>query len=121
LERSALTTIYYLLTDGDFSRWHIVDSDEIWHFYEGDGLELLMVDPTEMIIRQHLLGLNVDGRQQVVVVPRGHWQTARPLGNFALCGCTVGPGFEFSDMRFLRDGPEASVIRNKFPEASSFL
>lgn len=121
LERSAVTTIYFLLTGGDFSRWHIVDTDEIWHYYEGDSLELLIVDPAEMVIRKHLLGLNGQGQEQVVVVPQGNWQTARPIGDFALCGCTVGPGFEFTDMRLLRDGPEGAVLRKRFPEFSSFL
>jgi predicted cupin superfamily sugar epimerase len=121
LERSAMTTIYFLLSTGDFSRWHVVDSDEIWHFYEGDSLRLLTVDPSEMIIRQRLLGINDDKNEQVVVVPQGHWQTALPLGKFALCGCTVGPGFEFSDMHFLKDGPEGSVLRKRFPDVASFL
>lgn len=120
-ERSALTTIYFLLTSGDFSRWHVVENDEIWHFYEGESLELLTVDPSEMVVRQHLLGLNDEEHEQVVVVPAGHWQTARPLGDFALCGCTVGPGFEFTDMRFLREGAEGSVLRKVFPQFASFL
>src|SRR3989442_8663712 len=44
VERAALTAIYFLLTEGEFSRWHRVDSDEIWHYHEGDAIELLLFD-----------------------------------------------------------------------------
>src|SRR6266704_2031547 len=44
VERSALTAIYFLLAAGEFSRWHRVVSDEIWHYHEGDTIELLLFD-----------------------------------------------------------------------------
>src|SRR6187200_1211899 len=43
-QRSALTTIYFLLVEGKYSAWHVVQSDEAWHFYEGDPLELLTLE-----------------------------------------------------------------------------
>ena len=43
--RASLTTIYFLLRAGQHSRWHRVRSDEVWHFYEGDPIELLLADP----------------------------------------------------------------------------
>ena len=50
----------------------------------------------------------------------GYWQAARPLGSFALCGCTVGPGFEFEDFSFLRDSPElAARLRFVDPDAAA--
>ena len=86
-DRSALTTIYFLIVEGTFSAWHRVSSDEVWHFYEGDALELLT--------RDSITRLDADHRVHVV---RAHeWQAARPLGAYALVGCTVGPGFEFDD------------------------
>jgi hypothetical protein len=46
--RSALTTIYFLLTKGQYGRWHWVASDEVWHFYEGDPLELYWIDQRDV-------------------------------------------------------------------------
>jgi predicted cupin superfamily sugar epimerase len=86
-QRSALTTIYFLLVEGTYSAWHRVQSDEVWHFYEGDPLELLTHDT--------ITRLDADNR--VHVVKAREWQAARPLGAYALVGCTVGPGFEFDD------------------------
>lgn len=93
--RSALTTIYFLLVEGTYSAWHRVQSDEVWHFYEGDPLELLIRDRESVVL---------DEQNRVHVVPARAWQAARPLGAYALAGCTVGPGFEFEDFE-LRPGP----------------
>ncbi len=90
-QRSALTTIYFLLVEGTTSAWHRVQSDEVWHFYEGDGLELLT--------RESSTRLDADHR--VHVVKAREWQAARPLGAYALVGCTVGPGFEFEDFEMV--------------------
>jgi predicted cupin superfamily sugar epimerase len=86
-DRSALTTIYFLLVEGTSSAWHRVDSDEVWHFYEGDPLELST--KTESVV--------LDASNRVHVIPAREWQSARPLGKYTLVGCTVGPGFEFED------------------------
>lgn len=86
-ERTALTTIYFLLVDGTESVWHRVQSDEVWHFYEGDALELRTPD--------RVVRLDEDNR--VHVIRAGEWQAARPLGAYVLVGFTVGPGFEFED------------------------
>jgi predicted cupin superfamily sugar epimerase len=87
-DRSALTTIYFLLVEGTFSRWHRVDSDEVWHFYEGDPLELHIRGEEPVIL---------DANNRVHVVPAQAWQSAYPRGAYVLAGCTVGPGFEFED------------------------
>lgn len=90
--RTSLTTIYFLLVEGTFSAWHRVHgSDEVWHWYEGDALELLT--------RTSSTRLDADNR--VHVIPAGEWQAARPLGAYALVGCTVGPGFEFEDFEMV--------------------
>lgn len=85
--RTALTTIYFLLVAGTHGAWHRVQSDEVWHFYEGDALELLTRD----------LVTRLDADHRVHVIPANQWQAARPLGAYTLVGCTVGPGFEFDD------------------------
>ncbi len=105
-ERSALTTIYYLLQQGEYGRWHVVASDEVWHFYEGEPLELLAFDPQTEELTRTVLDAPSDTSASVQVVPANHWQAARPLGEYTLVGCTVAPGFEFSDFRFVSDVPE---------------
>jgi predicted cupin superfamily sugar epimerase len=107
-DRSAMTTIHYLLPAGSFSRWHRVLSDEAWHFAEGSPLELFVCDPGEAALRRTVLGGPDSGARPVEIVPAGSAQAARPLGSFTLVGCTVAPGFEFADFRLLADEPEAA-------------
>jgi hypothetical protein len=93
------TAIYYLLTTQTFSALHRLRSDEIFHFYSGDPVEMLQLwsDGSGRVV---ILGSDIlNGMQPQVVVPRGVWQGARLLknGKFALLGATVSPGFEFAD------------------------
>jgi uncharacterized protein len=93
--RAVSTAIYYLLKAGESSHWHRVDASEVWHFYAGDPLELLLSQDSVTVERQEL-GLNfVKGQRPQIVVPAHVWQSAKPLGAFTLVGCTVAPGFEF--------------------------
>ena len=103
--RAALTTIYYLLEQQQLSRWHVVESDEVWHFYAGAPLELLEYDPASGHLVQHVLGDARAGNESVAVIPPGFWQAARSRGEYSLVGCTVGPGFEFEDFRFVKALP----------------
>jgi predicted cupin superfamily sugar epimerase len=103
--RSAVTTIYYLLEQGQISRWHVVDADEIWHFYHGAPLELLTYDPESRALTRHVLDAPGGAVQPVAIVGCGVWQAARSLGDYSLVGCTVGPGFEFADFRFVSGLP----------------
>jgi hypothetical protein len=121
-ERAAITTIYFLLVDGGHSRWHRVSSDEIWHHYEGDALELFWIDETKTRCNQYLLGSVGEGRSPVQVVPAGCWQAARTTGAYTLVGCTVGPGFEYEDFTLLLERPdEEAEIRRRFPELGVFV
>ena len=95
-ERSASTAIYFLLKQGQISRWHRIDMVEVWHWYGGAPLRLQVrnaVGPVEAV----LLGNNLmkDERPQAIV-PAHAWQTAETLGEWTLVGCTVAPGFQFS-------------------------
>jgi predicted cupin superfamily sugar epimerase len=132
--RSAITTIYYLLERHQLSRWHVVQADELWHFYAGAPLELVEYDPTSRKLVRHMLGHvaaaspgavvpagtaaippsagagaavrhDAPGAICVAVIPTGVWQAARSLGEYSLVGCTVGPGFEFADFQFTSDLP----------------
>lgn len=92
--RSVGTAIYYLLTEGEGSRWHVVDAAELWHFYDGAPLELRIADGPE---RRIVLGEDMRaGQRPQAVVPTGAWQAARSLGAWSLVGCTVAPGFDFA-------------------------
>lgn len=93
--RAHSTAIYYLLRAGEESRAHRIDVAEIWHFYRGDPLELIVQAP-DGVLHRHVLGSAVErGERPQVVVPPHAWQAARPLGDYALVGCTVAPGFTF--------------------------
>ena len=93
--RAHSTAIYYLLRAGDISRWHRVDAAEIWHWYAGDALELSIARNDG--VQRLILGQKLDAvARPQLVVPAGHWQSARSLGAYTLAGCTVAPGFEFS-------------------------
>jgi uncharacterized protein len=95
--RPAITAIYYLLERNQISRWHVVEADEIWHFYEGSPLELLAYDPEAQTLVRCVLGNTTNDQKRVAVVRKGVWQAARSLGDFSFVGCSVGPGFDFED------------------------
>jgi predicted cupin superfamily sugar epimerase len=85
------TAIYFLLRQGEVSRWHRIDAVEMWHWYKGAALELNV--GRDRIV----LGPNVAaGERPQAIVPKGAWQKARSLGAFSLVGCTVAPAFEFA-------------------------
>ena len=93
------TAIYYLLEAGSFSEMHLLDSDEMFHFYLGDPLEMLQLYPDGRSAL-FILGPDLKAGQHVqVLVPAGVWQGMRLMGNgqMALVGCTVVPGFNYAD------------------------
>ena len=104
--RRALTLIYFLLVEGGISRWHRVASDEAWHWYEGAPLELFTATAEAGVIGKTLLGPLSDSASPQHVVPAGYWQAARPTGAYTLVGCSVGPGFEYTDFTLLSSLPE---------------
>lgn len=121
-ERAALTTIYFLLTAGSVSRWHQVMSDEVWHLYEGGPLELLEMSALGDDVTSHRLAPVGSGDAPVRTIPAGNWQAARPLGDYALVGCTVGPGFEFRDFRMLADDAAlAGQVRARWPNVVELI
>jgi predicted cupin superfamily sugar epimerase len=111
--RAASTAIYFLLPAGAISAWHRVRSDEVWHFYAGDPLELQVIDASGRAAR-HVLGVDLArGERPQAVVAAGEHQAARCLGDrFTLCGCTVAPGFDFADFEM----PTLEQMLERFPE-----
>jgi hypothetical protein len=100
------TAIYYLLEPVTFSEMHMLASDEIFHHYAGDVVEMLQLNP-DGSSRRVLIGKDLRaGERPQVVVPRGVWQGSHLLPSaqqradahgWALLGCTVSPGFEYAD------------------------
>jgi len=121
--RSAVTTIYFLLDAESASRWHRVQSDEVWHYYEGDALELFWIDEDMTEYYRRLIGAVDDNAEPVQIVPTGCWQAARSTGDYTLVGCTVGPGFDYADFVLISDCPndEAAIRRRLSQLGTDFL
>jgi predicted cupin superfamily sugar epimerase len=113
--RSAVTHIYFLLATGQVSRFHRVAHDEIWNFYEGDPLKIVQYDGETMT--ETVVGPR--SSSYVCVVAGGRFQAAESMGAYSLAGCTVAPGFEFSDFSFL-SSEERKRMRATFPGYKKF-
>lgn len=102
--RAASTAIYFLLKQGQTSRWHRVDAAEVWHWYAGAPLDLAVAAPDALPQTVRLGSDLASGERPQAVVPAGHWQRARSLGAFTLVGCTVAPGFSFAGFEIAAPG-----------------
>jgi predicted cupin superfamily sugar epimerase len=121
-DRSVSTAIYYLLTPETFSAIHRVKSDEVFHFYAGDPVEMLQLWPDgngRVVTIGNDLAL---GLEPQVVVPAGVWQGCRLLtgGKWALMGCTVAPGFDYADFE-LGDRAKLGATYPEFAELIASL
>lgn len=95
-DRSASTAIYFLLRSQDVSHFHRIDADEVWHFYAGSAITVHVLN-ADGSYDAHVLG-NKDTPNFQAVVPAGAWfgATVDSPNAYALVGCTVAPGFNFS-------------------------
>lgn len=97
--RSVSTGIYYMLTGDDRSHFHRIKSDEMWHFYAGQSLRIVMLSPSGEKW-ETVLGRELErGEVFQFVVPAGVWFGAELVNpnSYTLVGCTVAPGFDFFD------------------------
>ena len=98
-ERNMATGIYFLIEKGNFSALHKIKSDETWHFYYGDALEVIEINEQgKLTITQ--IGSNIlQGNTFQYTVKANTWFGSRvnSNGQFSLVGCTVYPGFDFND------------------------
>jgi len=113
------TAIYFLLEEGTFSEMHLLDSDEIFHFYPGDPVEMPQLYPDG---RSALFTLGADlkaGEHVQVLVPAGVWQGMRLIGDgkVALFGCTVVPGFNYADYH----NASYAELTAKWPEQAELI
>jgi predicted cupin superfamily sugar epimerase len=118
--RSALTHIYFSLRPGEVSRFHRVVSDEIWNLYQGSGLFLYTWEGTNAQPRRHTL--SAGGNCFCHVIPAGIWQAAEPISDTVLVGCSVAPGFEFSDFTLMdANSADADLLVSIAPEMARFV
>jgi predicted cupin superfamily sugar epimerase len=124
VERNASTAIYFLLPAGVFSAFHRVMADEVWHHYAGDPVVLHTLapppDPNARSVHEMVrLGADVrQGQRPQHVVRGGVWQAATVEGDrYALCGCTVAPGFDFADFVMPAEGELVSM----FPDQAALI
>ncbi|MGC5034593.1 cupin domain-containing protein [Streptomyces sp. DT190] len=113
------TAIVALLTADDFSALHRLPTDEIWHFYRGDPLELLLLAP-DGDTRTVVLGPEVlDGQHVQFTVPAGTWMggRVRPGGAWTLFGCTMAPGFTFEGY----EHGDAAELAARHPEVADAI
>lgn len=118
-ERPVSTAIYYLITPSSFSSLHRLKTDEIFHFYAGDPVVLLLLCPGGEG-RTVILGPDIGGGQvPQAVVPMGCWQGALLAdgGSCALLGTTVAPGFDFADY----EQGDAEALSRKYPDFRSLI
>jgi predicted cupin superfamily sugar epimerase len=117
--RNASTGIYFLLEDGIFSAFHRIASDEMWHFYDGNPLNIYEIDPSGKLTI-HKLGLNVPlGEYPQLVITAGNWFASRVAGEqgFTLVGCTVAPGFDFADFEM----GSRKMLLETYPEHAALI
>jgi uncharacterized protein len=108
------TAIYYLVVPKSFSALHRIKSDEVFHFYGGDPVEMIQIDEGGSLTR-YVLGSDIfNGESPQVVVPHGVWQALRLKkgGHWALMGTTCAPGFEYEDFEL---GEREKMIQ-EFPQ-----
>jgi predicted cupin superfamily sugar epimerase len=118
-DRSLATCIYFLLAGNEFSAFHRIQSDETWHHYHGQALHIYCISPGGNFIEKLLGPALHQGQEPQFTVPAGYWFAARVKGHsgFSLIGCTVAPGFDFSDFEM----GKKSVLIKEYPQHSEIL
>lgn len=113
-KRSCSTGIYFLLEEGNFSAFHKIKSDELWHFYAGDALEVIEITKEGKL---KITELGPDNFQYCV--PTGNWFGSRVKkgGKFSLVGCTVSPGFDFADFEMANK----ESLEKEFPQHTKII
>ena len=113
-KRNLASSIYFLLSAEDVSRFHRLKSDEIWYFHAGDPIVIYIIDK-EGILRQLRLGTNIEaGERPQAIIPKGSIFGALPEDNFDFCliGCMVCPGFEYKDFELM----EKKALLRLYPQ-----
>lgn len=118
-DRNYSTAIYFLLTKENFSGFHRIKSDEMWHFYDGDGLTVHEIRLDGIYLKHHL-GLDLNGVEEPQLVVRGNSWFASEVtdgGSWCLVGCTVAPGFDFRDFELA----SRNELEKEFPSHQAII
>ncbi len=113
-DRACLSVIYFLLAGDDFSAFHRIKQDEVWHFYAGSSLTLHVIDPAGSYIAVQL-GLDLKaGQEPQAVIKAGCWfgATVDDSRSYSLVGCAVAPAFDFEDFEL----PARAKLLKLFPQ-----
>lgn len=113
LKRNASTSIYFLLEGKQVSKFHKLKSDEQWHFYDGNPIRLYVIDDKGKL-SEYLLGGNLaNGETFQLTIKKNNWFAAELINKrgYALIGCTVSPGFDFTDFELAN----RDELIDKFP------
>lgn len=117
--RSCGSAIYFLMTQNAFSHLHRMETDEVYHFYMGDPLELLEIDASGKAT-VHVLGNDLAaGQLPQLVIPGGSWQGSRllPGGEYALFSTTMSPAFVPEDY----ENADGVAMIEKYPEHAALI
>lgn len=117
--RNISTGIYFLLEQGQFSAFHRITSDELWHFYYGDVLNIFELEENGELITHQLGSDPGKGQQFQCAIKAGNWFASAPApeSEYALCGCTVSPGFDFADFELAN----RDTLNHRFPQHASLI
>ncbi len=112
-KRNSSTAIYFLLLEDNFSAFHRIASDEVWHFYAGDPISVFVIHHNGTLEEIRLGNDFSEGRVPQCVVPAGAWFASKVAdgGLYSLVGCTVSPGFDFADFEMA----DRENLVNQFP------
>ena len=117
--RHISTAIYYLLEGDEFSAFHVMKSDELWHFYAGSSLTLFIIEPNGRL-NEVILGENIDnGHTFQAAITAGCWFAAAvdDYNSYSLVGCTVSPGFDYQDWKI----GDMKILTKLYPQHKSII
>ena len=117
--RSISTSIYFLLDGNQFSAFHKIRSDELWHFYDGSAIKLYLISEDGKLEIQNV-GINIGQNEfPQITIPKNVWFAAEPIDkeSYTLVGCTVAPGFDFNDFEL---GERKGLIQ-RFPHHQELI
>lgn len=119
-DRNIATSIYYMLVNTDKSHFHKIKSDESWHFYAGNTVQIIAIGPGGALFK-FLLGNDIArGEHFQVTIPAGWWFGASLVSteeSYALMGCTVAPGFDFADFEMAK----RETLLELFPQHKAII
>lgn len=118
-KRNVSTSIYFLLEGSQKSKFHKLKSDELWHFYDGTAVKIYILDGNGKLT-ETMIGRDIEnGELFQTTIGKNNWFAAEVMDkkSFTLIGCTVSPGFDFSDFEL---GKRADLLK-KFPDHKELI